>query len=120
MVTKSAAKGHSSLGLDLNFADAGALRIVRATLTVHGASGEAHAVPAGTTPDSDAVETFRLHADAGTEGLLHSEVWLKEMSAVSWVDLTEIKYANGTVWHASSASKCRAVPNSFLLIADGR
>jgi hypothetical protein len=77
-------------------------------------------MPAGDTANKNTMETFELHSDASVKRLLSSEISLKKMSAVNWVDLTEIEYADGSVWHASSNSKCRAVPNNLLLVTDAR
>jgi hypothetical protein len=119
-VAKRSKQNLPSLGLQLNFARLDASKIVKANITVHGASGKGHLMQAGTTTDSETTETFELHSNAGLERLFHSEISLKKMSAVSWVDLTEIEYADGSVWRASADSKCRAVPNSLLLVADAQ
>lgn len=117
MVTKGAEPKHSSLGLQLNFSRPDAAQIVKASITVHGPSNKAQVTPASTKADTDMTETFELRSDAQAKNLLHAAVWMKKMGAVKWVDLTEIEYANGSVWHASSNSKCRAVPNNALLVA---
>lgn len=105
---------HSSLGLEMNLARSGALKVAKATVVVHGFSNKGRLIPAATHADVDLTETFELRSDAGAEGQLHSAVWLKKMSAVSWVDLTEIEYADGSTWNASSLSECRAVPSKLL------
>lgn len=105
---------HSGLGLEMNLARSGASKVAKATVTVHGSSPQAHLMPATTHTDADMTETFELRSDAEANGQLHSAVWLKKMSAVSWVDLTDIEYADGSTWHASSLSQCRAVPSKLL------
>jgi hypothetical protein len=120
MVTKGAEPGHSSLGLQLNFSRLAASQIVKASITVHGPSEKARVAPASTKADTNMTETFELRSDAQAKSLLHAAVWMKKMGAVKWVNLTEIEYANGSVWHASSNSKCRAVPNYVLLVASAQ
>jgi len=106
----------SSLGLEMNLARSGASRVVKATVTVHGPSGQARLMPAATTPhtNADRTETFELRNDADLQGQLRQSVWLKKLNAVSWVDLTAIEYADGSTWHASHLSQCSAVPSKLL------
>jgi hypothetical protein len=113
MATKNTEQ-YPRLGLQLDFSHPNALMIAKASITVHGASGKGHIIPAGDATDTDRTETFNLQSNPGIENLRSSKVWLKKMSAVSWVDLTEIEYADGSVWHASPISKCRATPSNFL------
>lgn len=40
-------------------------------------------------------------------------LWVDNVGGILSVDLTSITYADGTVWHASAASTCHAVPNGF-------
>jgi hypothetical protein len=64
----------------------------------------------------DAEESFRITGEAA--GLLVREIWMHKVNTVSWVDLNEIEYADGSVWRASANARCRAVPSNFLLVAD--
>ena len=34
-----------------------------------------------------------------------------------WIDLT-LRYADGTVWHASPYAQCETPPDNIMLIAD--
>ena len=113
MATKSNEQ-YPRLGLQVDFSHPNASKIVKASITVHGASGKGHLIPAGDAMGTDRTETFNLQSTPKIENLRSSKVWLKKMSAVSWVDLTEIEYADGSTWHASSFSKCRATPSNFL------
>ncbi len=114
MVATKSNEQYPRLGVQLDFFNPNASKIVKASITVHGASGKVHIIPAGDATDTDRAETFNLQNNPGIENLRSSKVWLKKMSAVSWVDLTEIEYADGSTWHASSFSKCRATPSNFL------
>jgi len=116
MVAKEGKSSHSGPGLKMNLAGSDASEVVRATVIVYGSSKQTRLAPATINPDADMTETFELRSDAGAQSLLHSAVWLKKMSAVSWVDLTKIEYADGSVWHASSISQCRAAPSMFVLV----
>lgn len=116
MVAKEDKSSHSGPGLKMNLAGSGASEVVKATVIVYGSSKQARLTPATANPNADMTETFELRSDARARSLLHSSVWLKKMSAVSWVDLTKIEYADGSVWHASSISQCRAAPSMLVLV----
>ena len=95
--------------------------ILRANLTVHGMSARGHMMPAASRasrPD-DASETFVLTPGAGLP-LLHSSITTKKISAITWVELTRIDYANGTTWQASPESRCTAAPSLFVLVDAGQ
>lgn len=115
MLAKENQPTRSSLGLEMNLARSGASRVVKAIVTVHGPSGQARLMPAATiNTNADRTETFELRNDAAAQSELRQAVWLKKMNAVSWVDLTAIEYADGSTWHASHLSQCRAVPSKLL------
>lgn len=118
MFAKDNKLGRSSLGLEMNLARSGASKVVKATVIVHGSSSHARLMPAATNAGADMTETFELRSDAGEQNQLHSAVWLKKMIAVSWVDLTEIQYADGSTWHASHLSQCRTAPSNLLPVND--
>jgi hypothetical protein len=116
MVTKGSSQTPPNLGLQLNFSHTDTLKIAKASITVHGASTKGRFMPADTAEATDMTETFSLQGADTAQKLRHAEVWLTKMNAVSWVDLTEIEYVDGSVWHASRFSKCRAVPSNLLLV----
>jgi hypothetical protein len=80
-------------------------------------SSESRVMPASPTAEQDSTETFTLRSDK-RQALLHSSVWSYKLNGVSWADLTNIEYADGTTWHASSTARCHAVPSRTLLVAD--
>ena len=67
----------------------------------------------------DAIETTVLTATADSP-LLHSSVWTKKMTAINWVELTRLEYADGTTWQASPQSHCSAAPSLFVLVGSGQ
>jgi hypothetical protein len=106
-------------GLQLNFQKSSVRSVVKADLVVHGVSNEGRVMPAAAGAPSGALtQTFHLTNDG--EPILHSAIWTRSMSAVSWVDIVRIEFANGVVWQASPESRCRAVPNGFVLVANPR
>jgi hypothetical protein len=108
-------------GLQIDFLKSPETEILKADITVHGMSARGHMMPAASRasrPD-DASETFVLTPGAGLP-LLHSSISTKKISAITWVELTRIDYANGTTWQASPESRCTAAPSLFVLVDAGQ
>jgi hypothetical protein len=108
-------------GLQINFVPFPAAAILKAGITVHGASARLHMVPASAAAANreDVAETFELTSNA--EGpLLHSSIWTNKVVAVSWVELTRVEYADGTTWQASPESRCTAAPSLMVLVDSAR
>jgi hypothetical protein len=114
----SASRGQ---GLELQFDPrTNPKKILKANVTVHGVSGAARVIPAGEGRSEDVAEIFQLGAGTGEESLRHSNIWTQRVSTVRWVDLTEIAYADGSVWRASEGERCRVEPSAFLLVAGAK
>lgn len=101
----------------LTFGRGDAQTIVKVSVTAHGASDKPHAMPASAGIDEDITETFQFERKSGEPGLLASNLSTHTMGSVRWVELTELDYADGSVWRESKASQCRATPSGFLLVA---
>ena len=107
-------------GLELRFDPINDPRkIVKVNITVHGVDGSARVIPVGGKSSDDVAELFELTA-AGDNSLRHSNVWTQRMSVIQWVDLTEVAYADGSVWLASASGRCRIEPSGFLLVAGAK
>jgi hypothetical protein len=107
-------------GLELKFDPQNDPRkIVKVNITVHGIDGSARVIPAGEKSSDSVAELFELTA-AGDNSLRHSNVWTRGINVIQWVDLTEVAYADGSVWLASASGRCRVEPNGFLLVAGAR
>jgi hypothetical protein len=102
--------------LELTFGRRDALKIVSAIVTVHGLSSSNRYLPVDRRSDENATQTFELRPENGAADLTSADVWLSKILSVSWVELTEMKYADGSAWHASPDLQCRAVPSKLLLI----
>jgi len=94
-------------------------QIVSADIVVHGFAPTAHIIPATLSAPTEITETFHLTPAAG-EPLLHSSVWTKSMSPVSWVELTRLDYADGTSWQSSTPRQCSATPSLYVLVGAAR
>jgi hypothetical protein len=116
MAAKGAAAPHQGQGLQFNFLSAGESKVIKADITVHGISSQTRVIPASSAAERDSTETFTLRSENG-QVLFYSSVWLNKLNGASWAELTNIEFADGTVWHASSTFRCSAVPSRTLLIA---
>ncbi len=99
----------------LTFVPLAGLDIKHVTLTVHALSTKPQILPADAAPPSGIDRTFRFSGPADSP-LLHKDLWIDGVGAISSVDLTSITYADGSTWHQSQDSRCSAVPNKLLLI----
>jgi hypothetical protein len=102
--------------LEMTFSVRGAAKIVSANVTVHGLSSSDRYLPVDQHSDENAAQTFELDRASGAAGLTNAAVWLNKILFVNWAEVTELKYADGSVWHESSDSQCRAVPSKLLLV----
>ena len=94
--------------------------IQEATIFVHGSGAQNRIVPAA-TQNAGLTETFHLRAEGGAPGLLRTEVTLDKIRNVESVELIQLRYDSGKLWHASPAATCRIAPNGFLpVIASSR
>jgi hypothetical protein len=102
--------------LELTFGQRGTLKILNATVAVHGLSSSHRFLPVDKDSIEDTTENFELGQEHGTTALVDTAVWVKKLLFVNWAEVTELKYVDGSTWHPSSDSQCRAVPSKLRLI----
>ena len=102
--------------LFLRFARPEAGAIKQATVVVHGYGIENRVVPAASQHQSLS-ETYHLQPASGSASLTSAEVSLQKIRNVEWVELTELRYENDSLWHASAGATCHVTPDGFLLVA---
>ena len=95
--------------------------IVSAQITIHGFSDKWRAVPlAGATDTPDLRK--RVNIDLNVKGNDHasSDLSLHRFTAVAYVDLDSLTYADGATWKASSPSVCSVSPELLMLVSAAR
>jgi hypothetical protein len=102
--------------LELTFGQRDTPKIVSASVTVHGLSSSRRFLLVDQGSDENATETFELGPGHGATELTHTAVWVRKMLFVNWAEVTELRYADGSTWNASSDSQCRVVPSKLRLI----
>ncbi len=93
--------------------------IVSAKVTLHGMAGSA-VVSAGSGLSSDATEDLTVLPAAEAGRVYRGTVRVRKLTAVTFVEVDELTYADGTKWRASENSVCRVTPNGYLLVAGTR
>jgi hypothetical protein len=43
---------------------------------------------------------------------------VNDLTSVAWILVIELRYADGSTWHARAGSECRVTPDGVMLIAD--
>jgi hypothetical protein len=105
----------SAVLLQLSFMGTGAPKIAKASVRVHGWVPARRFVPVGSAPPEDRTQVFQLVDTSGTSGLVNRDVRVNRM-LVRWAEITELRYADGSVWKTSQDSYCRATPSLFHLV----
>jgi hypothetical protein len=107
---------------DLSMKNSRLQRIVAAELEVHGTSNNSRVVPAGPAvltdkPTADAVRNVRVVSSVPADETRTRTVSVKDLTSVAWISVIELRYADGSTWHARPGVECRVVPDGLMLIA---
>ncbi len=97
-------------------------RIVAAELEVHGTSNRSRALPAGgavltNEPTADAMRSVHLVSSVPADQTRMRTVSVHDLTSVAWISVIELRYADGSTWHARPGAECRVVPDGMMLIA---
>ncbi len=91
-------------------------RILGATVVVHALSLKARTLPVdGAVPDI--TREFHLQAGPDKKPEFTSRVNLDRPATVLWLDITELRYADGSSWTAGEGAGCRVEPDDVVLVA---
>ena len=90
--------------------------IAEVDLVLHGASGN-RLRPAGSASSATETETFLVSPRPARDGRFETVVYVRELTAVDYLELQSIRFADGTTWQASATSSCRVAPDGFMLVA---
>jgi hypothetical protein len=109
--------------LRINFTTSASQTIAKADIVVHGVktlSGYEGLLLTGPSVSSqNNTESFQLVGSAAAP-LLHPVIATRSMTAINWLELTRIEYADGKVWQASPESRCAAAPSLLVLVDGGK
>jgi hypothetical protein len=96
-------------------------KIVSAQITVYGFSDKWRAIPlAGATDTPDLRKMVNIVLNVKGNDHASSDLSLPRFTAVAYVDLDSITYADGATWKASSPDACSVSPDLFMLVSAAR
>jgi hypothetical protein len=109
--------------IDLSMTNTRLQRIVAAELEVHGTSNKGRMMPAHGAvltdePTADAVRNVHLASSVPADETRTHTVTAKDLTSIAWISVMELRYADGSTWHARPGSECRVIPDPMMLIAD--
>jgi hypothetical protein len=107
---------------DLSMKNSRLQRIVAAELEVHGTANKSRVVPAGAAiatdkPTNDAVRNVHVVSSVPADETRTRTVSVNDLTSVAWISVIELRYADGSTWHATPGSECRVTPDPMMLIA---
>ena len=113
---------HARQSIDLSIKNTRLQRIVAAELEVHGTSNKSRVVPAGAAvltnePTADTVRNVHLASSVPAEQSRTRTVSVNDLTSVAWISVIELRYADGSTWHARPGAECRVTPDGAMLIA---
>ena len=108
--------------IDLSMKNTRLQRIVAAELEVHGTSNKGRIMPAHGAvltgePTADAVRNIHLASSVPADETRTHTVTAKDLTSIAWISVMELRYADGSAWHARPGSECRVIPDGMMLIA---
>ncbi|MFL6428285.1 MAG: hypothetical protein ACJ71S_08595 [Acidobacteriaceae bacterium] len=114
---------HPGQSIDLSMKNTRLQRIVAAELEVHGTSNKSRVMPANgavlsNQPTADAMRNVHLVSSVPADQTRMRTVSVHDLTSVAWISVIELRYADGSTWHARPGSECRVVPDGMMLIAD--
>jgi hypothetical protein len=108
--------------IDLTMKNTRLERIVAAELEVHGTSNRSRVLGVGAAaitdhPAADAVRNVHLVSSVPADQSRMRTVTAKDLTSVAWISVIELRYADGSTWHARAGAECRVTPDGMMLIA---
>jgi hypothetical protein len=106
--------------ISLNLKDSHPAHIIAATVRVRGLNGKNRMMltPAGTQQDWNAVTTLKIKFAQEKDGTDSADLWIPGFTAVSFVELIDVSYSNGTTWRTPASNACRVRPDPLMLITE--
>lgn len=106
--------------IDLSMKNTRLQRIVAAELEVHGTFNKSRVLRVNPIADrmADAVRNVHLVNSVPADQTRMRTVTVKDLTSVAWVSVVELRYADGSTWHARPGAECRVTPDGMMLVAD--
>jgi hypothetical protein len=91
--------------------------IVAAIVTAHGFAPTGELMLVQQTPEDNRTQAFELKGGSRTAGLVQKEVEVTAVPFVRWLELDQITFADGTVWHPAAGLACKAELSKFHYVS---
>jgi hypothetical protein len=91
--------------------------IVAASVTAHGFAPTSLFMQVQQTPEENRTQAFELKGAGSAGGLMRTEVEVTAVPFVRWVELNQITFADGTVWHPAAGLACKAELSRFHYVS---
>lgn len=114
-------ENNAGQSIDLSMKNTRLQRIVAAELEVHGTSNKSRVLRTNTVADeplADAVRSVHLVSSVPADQTRMRTVSVNDLTSVAWVSVIELRYADGSTWHARPGAECRVTPDPLMLVAD--
>ncbi len=111
---------NAAQSIDLSMKNTRLQRIVAAELEVHGTANKSRVVRTDAVADqpmADAVRSVHLASSVPADQTRVRTVSVKDLTSVAWVSVIELRYADGSTWHARPGAECRVTPDPLMLVA---
>ena len=83
-------------------------KLLKVHVTVYGSPKGPHVMLVNSGTDGFVAEDFDLTTQAKIAATsFHSDVYPQTMGVAQWAEISQIDYADGSTWHASSTSTCK-------------
>lgn len=112
---------HAQQSIDLSMKNTRLQRIVAADLQIHGTSNSSRVVRLDAVADepmADAMRNVHLASSVPADQTRMNTVSAHDLTSVAWVSVIELRYADGSTWHAGPGRECRVTPDPLMLVAD--
>ena len=90
--------------------------VVAANVTAHGIAPHGQFMQVDERADENRTQAFELTRGRAA-GLWGSEIEVTAMPFVRWVELNQVTYADGSVWHAAEGATCKAELSKFHYVS---
>jgi hypothetical protein len=95
--------------------------IVSAQITIYGFSDKWRSIPlAGGADTPDLRKSVNIDLNVKGNDHASSDLSLPRFTAVAYVDVDSLTYADGATWKASSTGACSVTPELFMLVSAAR
>lgn len=94
------------------------LGIAGLKFTAHGVTAKAHVEQLGAAHSAEIARTLDVSLKVNGQADASTGLVLESFTAVRYLDLEAVRYADGSAWQASNSGDCRVYPNPLMLIGE--